>query len=123
MKYFIGSEIESDIYDKFRVQRNRVLDVLIPLQEITTPSLNEISFSVYILKKIKVAPMAKYILRYKRLELEIQIDHDLFLKNTDDANFELIKKSIIEVTSIYKNKKIEDGSLEIVFSKIKDLLK
>ena len=28
MKYFIGGEIESDIYDRFRIQRNKILDFL-----------------------------------------------------------------------------------------------
>jgi hypothetical protein len=122
MKYFIGGEIESDIYDRFRIQRNKVLDFLKPIEEIKTSSINEISFTAYILKKIKIAPVTKYITKSKRLELEIPLDYSLFLNNTDDQNFDLIKKSIIDVTSKYENKKIEDGSLEIIFSKIKELL-
>ncbi len=122
MKYFIGGEIESDIYDRFRIQRNKVLDFLKPIEEIKTSSINEISFTAYILKKIKIAPVTKYITKSKRLELEIPIDYIIFLNNTDDENFELIKKSIVDVTAKYENKKIEDGSLEVIFSKVKELL-
>ena len=122
MKYFIGGEIESEIYDRFREQRNKIIDVLKPLEGIKTQSINEISFTVYILKKIKISPVTKYITKSKRLELEIPIEYNIFLSNTDIDNFKLIKKEIIAVITKYENKKILDNSLDIIFSKIEELL-
>ncbi|AYN04396.1 Imm44 family immunity protein [Flavobacterium sp. 140616W15] len=122
MKYFIGGEIESDVYDRFRIQRNKILDFLKPIEEIKTSSINEISFTVYVLKKTKIAPITKYIKKSMRLELEIPIDYNIFLKNTDDDNFKLIKKSIIDVMVKYENKNIEKDSLHVIYSKIKELL-
>jgi hypothetical protein len=122
MKILIGSEVESDIYDFFRMARNNVLDEFENMK-LEINEVEEISFCIYLLKNFKTTPKNRYNKKFKRIELEVVLEYELFVKSNEMQKVEIIMEKIKETINNYSNKSIGTSSLDKIKEKINKILK
>ncbi|NDV68299.1 Imm44 family immunity protein [Dysgonomonas sp. 25] len=110
MKFDIGGNIDSEIYEAFRINRNIVLKELLQLLEEKHIAINlkELSVHIFIRDDTPVEPIhVNYINRQKRAETECIIDFDEFQKANDHEKQELIEKTVTDsIVVLHNNKKI-----------------
>lgn len=123
MRVFIGGEIESSVYEDFRVARNHIDAILKSNDAISTiTGIEELSFYFYILKNFNTAIKSKYIKRYQRVELEISIPFTTFSNSTDIEKKQMIINSMIVAIRNYNCKYIERRYIEELYGRIKNIL-
>lgn len=121
MKIFIGGEIESSIYEDFRIARNHIDAILKSGDTIPTmEGIGELSFYFYILDNFNTTTKNKYIKRYQRIELEIKISFTTFSNSTDIKKEQMIIESMLASIHNYESKYIEKAKVEELYLHIKN---
>ena len=113
MKIFIGGEIESDVYEEFRIARNFVLSELEKIQ-LEVEDVLEISFYIFLLKGFETVPRKRYAKKHKRLEIEVVLSHDEFKISDDQQRINIMKQSIINSILNYSDKNIAQTSIDLI---------
>ena len=123
MRIFIGGEIESSIYEDFRIARNHIDAILKADDAIPTiVGIEELRFYFYILDNFDTTIKNKYIKRYQRIELEINVSFATFSNSTNREKEQIIIESMLSAIHNYESKNIEKANIEKLYLVIKNIL-
>ena len=123
MRIFIGGEIESSIYEDFRIARNHIDAILKSDDAIPAiVGIEELSFYFYILDNFDTMIKNKYIKRYQRIELEINVSFATFSNSTNREKEQIIIKSMLSAIHNYESKYIDKANIEKLYLGIKNIL-
>ena len=121
MKVLVGGEIESELYEQFRLARNEVLEALDDIR-LSFIDVNEISLYIFLLKNFDTSPENRYLKKYKRIEIEVVIPFELF-KNLDETEkVNQLKKSIVRSIDNFQNRHLMPESWNLIKEEIKKRL-
>lgn len=117
MKIFIGGEIEASVYEDFRIARNSIDADLKSSNSIPAiVGIEELSFYFYILDNFETITKSKYIKRYQRIELEINIPFAIFFNKKILEKRQMIIESMLSTLHNFESKHIYREDIEKLYS-------